>query len=65
MTRESAWVSETQNVQKRIDFSLTEKIVKDVYGAKYQFLSDEALKHISDTNYYYGYYDLQNQYWRS
>jgi len=63
LTRESAWVSETQNVQKRIDFSLTEKIVKDVYGSKYQFLSDEALKRISDTNYYYGYYDLQNQYW--
>ena len=47
----------------RIDYNVTERIVSDVYGTKYQFLKDAALQRIIDTNYYYRYYDLEGQYW--
>ena len=62
-TRESAWRSVGTGVETRIDYNVTERIVSEVYGSKYQFLSNAALKRITDTNTYYNYYDLDGQYW--
>lgn len=42
---------------------MTQRIVDDIYGTKYQFLRDDALQRISDTNYFYRYYSLDAQYW--
>lgn len=62
MTRENAWTPAVPN-ETRMDYNLTEKIVTDVYGTKYQFLRDAALQRIFDTNKFYRYYDLEGQYW--
>lgn len=53
--------------EKRIDFNITERIAANVYGSRYQFLRDDALQRISDTNEFYTYYNLDEgpggQYW--
>lgn len=61
MTTPNAWHSVTAN--KKLDYSITEQIVADVYGSRYQFLGADALKRISDTNFYYDFYNLDAQYW--
>jgi len=42
---------------------ITGKVVKEVYGSRYQFLAEDALRRVSETNEYYRYYDLEGQYW--
>jgi hypothetical protein len=40
-----------------------DKILDDIYGPRYQFLSDSQLERISEANYFYSYYDLEGQEW--
>jgi len=62
MTREEAWrpISE---YDVRIDQSVVSRLTKEIYGPRYQFLTDEALQRVVETNDYYRYYDLEGQYW--
>jgi len=49
--------------ETRIDFNVTERIVSDIYGSRYQFLRDAALQRILEVNDYYRFYNLEGQYW--
>ena len=59
MTVESAWKITPEN----LDINVVDKITSEVYGNKYQFLSQGALERISNANAYYSYYDLDGQRW--
>lgn len=61
--RDNIWRPEWPPYETRLDYNVTERMVTEVYGTKYQFLRDMALQRISDVNYYYSYYDLVGQYW--
>jgi hypothetical protein len=64
MTRDSVWKpEESADNERRLDYSVTERIVDEIYGSRYQFLANAALQRISEINEYYEYYDLEGQYW--
>ncbi len=63
MTTEAAWKSVNAG-ENKLDTDLVGKISEEVYGTRYQFLSDAALERISITNEYYRYFDLDGQYWK-
>lgn len=43
--------------------TLTDRILELVYGNQYQFLSEDSLIRIQEANQFYGFYNLDGQYW--
>jgi hypothetical protein len=62
MTREDAWTA-ISGTDTSIDESLVARLCDDIYGSRYQFLSDDALDRVVEVNDFYDYYDLTGQYW--
>lgn len=64
--RDNPW-KPVAKTEKKIDYSMTERLTASVYGQRYQFLSDSALERISEINDFYRYYNLEEgvggQYW--
>jgi len=63
MTRAAAWKPTPLNENSKLDPGILQRLLDEIYGSEYQFLSDAQLKRVADTNFYYGYYDLEEQYW--
>ena len=62
MTRENAW-KPVSEIETRLDSSVLERILDEIYGTKYQFLDDQSLERVEDANTFDDYYNLDGQYW--